>query len=213
VDYKKKNRSIFADNLLIFEDVSESIGIVSDETKSGIFLRAETSKKCQFWSISLGLIASLDRFAACYRREETFWMFPCVGKSISEIPADTQWLLVRRTDNLYVVLVPIFDNKLRFSLDGRSGKICMWADTGNPWVIQNAGIGVFLAVGEDLYTLQEKAAAAIALYLKTVKLRYNKPVPDFIDFFGWCTWNAFYLDISEEKILCGLESFKKGGIH
>lgn len=212
MNYIKKEHAIYADNVMIFDGVSENIKLIRDKTKTGIFLQVASEKKCQFWSTPLGIIQKIDKFSACYRKQETFWMFPCTGKSIKEIPPDTQWLLVHRSDNLYVVIIPIIDGKLRFSLDGKRGEICLWADTGDPWTIQNSGTGAFIAVGKDLYALQKESAIAIVKHLKTIKLRCDKPVPDFIDFFGWCTWNAFYRDVSEDKILSGLESFKNDGV-
>ncbi|KAK2630928.1 hypothetical protein EUGRSUZ_L03702, partial [Eucalyptus grandis] len=37
-------------------------------------------------------------------------------------------------------------------------------------------------------------------------------IPDMINWFGWCTWDAFYTNVTEEGLKLGLESFKKGGI-
>jgi len=40
----------------------------------------------------------------------------------------------------------------------------------------------------------------------------KKPVPSFIDDFGWCTWDAFYQEVSHAKVREGLESFREGGV-
>ena len=34
----------------------------------------------------------------------------------------------------------------------------------------------------------------------------------FVDLFGWCTWDAFYQDVSPEKVREGMESFRRGGV-
>ena len=44
------------------------------------------------------------------------------------------------------------------------------------------------------------------------RLRKFKKTPDIMDKFGWCTWNAFYRDVSAEKIREGLASFKAAGV-
>ena len=36
--------------------------------------------------------------------------------------------------------------------------------------------------------------------------------PSFVDYFGWCTWDSFYTDLSSNRILSGLESFKSAGV-
>ena len=40
----------------------------------------------------------------------------------------------------------------------------------------------------------------IATKLQTFKTRKQKQVPPIVDYFGWCTWDAFYKDVSLEKI-------------
>jgi raffinose synthase len=44
------------------------------------------------------------------------------------------------------------------------------------------------------------------------RLREHKPVPDFADLFGWCTWDAFYKDVSAQGVLDGLASFERAGV-
>jgi len=47
--------------------------------------------------------------------------------------------------------------------------------------------------------------------MKTVTLRKDKKLPDFMKDFGWCTWDSFYFDVGEEKVLNGLKSFSPCG--
>ncbi|CAA3005215.1 probable galactinol--sucrose galactosyltransferase 1 [Olea europaea subsp. europaea] len=37
-------------------------------------------------------------------------------------------------------------------------------------------------------------------------------MPDMLNWFGWCTWDAFYTDVTSEGVKQGLKSFEKGGI-
>jgi raffinose synthase len=48
--------------------------------------------------------------------------------------------------------------------------------------------------------------------MSTGRLRSEKPLPAFVEQFGWCTWDAFYQDVSQEKVREGLESFARGGV-
>ena len=36
--------------------------------------------------------------------------------------------------------------------------------------------------------------------------------PSFTDYFGWCTWDSFYTDLSSNRVLSGLQSFKSTGV-
>ena len=41
--------------------------------------------------------------------------------------------------------------------------------------------------------------------------RTSKNVPDFVDLFGWCTWDAFYSSVSARGVSDGLASLKEAG--
>lgn len=36
--------------------------------------------------------------------------------------------------------------------------------------------------------------------------------PSFSNYFGWCTWDSFYTDLSSNRVIRGLESFKRTGV-
>ena len=48
--------------------------------------------------------------------------------------------------------------------------------------------------------------------MQTGRLRSEKFLPAFVDQFGWCTWDAFYQQVSHEAVRQGLETFRAGGI-
>ncbi|MCL1909871.1 MAG: hypothetical protein FWG05_02940, partial [Kiritimatiellaeota bacterium] len=82
------------------------------------------------------------------------------------------------------------------------------------------GIALFVAVGNSPEELIENSAAWIARaknpseerLFPATRLRKSKPFPDFAEKIGWCTWNAFYRDVSAEKVRAGLARFKSAEI-
>ena len=54
------------------------------------------------------------------------------------------------------------------------------------------------------------AAAALS---GSARSRLEKQVPANLDFFGWCTWDAFYSDVSAKGVGEGLASLCRGGIN
>ena len=42
--------------------------------------------------------------------------------------------------------------------------------------------------------------------------RAQKQVPQSLDVFGWCTWDAFYWRVSAKGIVDGLQSLHDGGV-
>jgi hypothetical protein len=85
------------------------------------------------------------------------------------------------------------------------------AETGDPAVVGSEVVGLFVAVDDDPYRLMEQAAQSVMARVGTGRLRREKPLPAFVDTFGWCTWEAFYQDVSHDKVREGLQSFAGGG--
>ncbi|VAH57941.1 unnamed protein product [Triticum turgidum subsp. durum] len=40
----------------------------------------------------------------------------------------------------------------------------------------------------------------------------RKRLPSFVDWFGWCTWDAFYTDVTADGVKQGLRSLAEGGV-
>ncbi len=63
--------------------------------------------------------------------------------------------------------------------------------------------GVLLvAAGTDPYDLVDSAVAAAAQLSGGAKPRVTKQQPDFVGSFGWCTWDAFYSQVSAKGVCC-----------
>jgi raffinose synthase len=69
-----------------------------------------------------------------------------------------------------------------------------------------------IAEGPDASVLIHEAVRAIEPLLRTFRPREKKAVPAWFDYFGWCTWDAFYQEVSAAKVIKGLRSFVAGGV-
>lgn len=57
----------------------------------------------------------------CLFRFKIFWMIPRVGNSGSDIPAETQMLLLEaKEETTYIVFLPVLNGEFRSSLQGNS---------------------------------------------------------------------------------------------
>lgn len=56
------------------------------------------------------------------------------------------------------------------------------------------------------------ASSAIMLASGTAKPLPEKTLPDSINWFGWCTWDAFYSKVSAAGVKDGLDTLTAGGI-
>ncbi len=194
-------------------DVTADIENEADPDNMGLFLRINAGASASRHLLPLGKLSGLRRFTCCYRTN-LFFMNARAGSRTGSIPVETQYLLYQREDGQYVVLLPLLDGAFRCSLAGNADDDCLYldAESGDPTVEAQCITGVYLVMGDDPYRLMEDAAKCAMARMRTGRLRREKALPDFIDKFGWCTWDAFYQEVSHEKVRAGLQSFVDGGV-
>ena len=192
--------------------LTDMVSVEADPHGIGVFLRFTAEKPLARHLIPLGTVAGLNRFTCCHRYEP-FWMKPCAGTKAGDVPVETQYLLTEQEDGACALFVPLIDGAFRMSLQGTEDNgLELVAESGDPATVTNSVAGLFIAVGTDPYTLLEQAARSVMARMGTGRLRSEKPLPAFVEQFGWCTWDAFYQDVSQEKVREGLASFAAGGV-
>jgi Raffinose synthase or seed imbibition protein Sip1 len=70
---------------------------------------------------------------------------------------------------------------------------------------------LLVASGRDLFKLIEENVARAAQLSGTAKALTSKTLPDSIEYFGWCTWDAFYSSVSAAVRREQLQSMYCGG--
>ena len=212
VPIRKENLLAWGE-LPLLRGLPESVDVQADLSGVGVFLSIAQTKSAARLALPVGR-PEVARWVACFRYEP-FWMKPQVGdgNQIAAIPRETQSLLAELPGGQVALIIPLLDGAFRCALEGGpDGQLLLVAESLDPAVVTRQVCGLFVAAGDDLYTLLEQAAAAIAAHLKMGRLRKDKSLPALADDFGWCTWDAFYQEVSHEKIRAGLQSFKAGGI-
>ena len=200
------------DGVVLLSDVCGDLHAEGDDRGHGVFLVARAKTSSSRHLFSLGRIADLDRFTACHRYEP-YWMKPAAGSRASEVPAETQVLLVRLGSGRWMLVVPLLGELFRFSLRGKSDDTLeLLGETGDAFAPGHGGLAAYVAAGADPFDLVRTGARSVARRLAWGRLRSEKPLPDFVDTFGWCTWDAFYQEVSAAKVREGLERFDAGGV-
>ncbi|KAK6149464.1 hypothetical protein DH2020_016989 [Rehmannia glutinosa] len=149
-----------------------------------------------------------------------------MGTCGQDIPFETQFLIVEGLDgshfgeqgkeqsSLYVVFLPILEGDFRAVLQGNANnelEICL--ESGDPAVQEFDGSHlVFVAAGSDPFDVITNAVKTVEGHLQTFCHRDRKKMPDMLNWFGWCTWDAFYTNVTAEGVKQGLESLEGGGI-
>ena len=199
-------------DLNFLKSSAEGVSVEADPTGVGVFLRFTASEPAARHVFPVGSVTGMSRFTCC-ARYEPFWMKPHAGTRAGQVPVETQYLLTEQEDGSGVLYVPLIDAAFRASLQGAGEDgLELVAESGDPATVTDQVVGLFVAAGTDPYALLEQAARSVMTRLGTGRLRAEKPLPAFADEFGWCTWDAFYGEVSHDKVRQGLESFRAGGL-
>lgn len=205
-----KDRTILTD---VAENVITSSGSDSGHTDGG-FIGAVFDEENSHHVVSLGKLHNV-RFMACFRFK-LWWMAQKMGDKGSEIPLETQFLLMEtigESEKMYVVFLPLIEESFRACLQGNSrDELEVYLESGDS---DTKGSGfshtVYVGVGTDPYSTITDAINTVKLHLQTFKQRQDKKSPGILDYFGWCTWDAFYQDVTQEGVESGLKSLVAGG--
>ncbi|KAJ6688266.1 hypothetical protein OIU74_016893 [Salix koriyanagi] len=150
----------------------------------------------------------------CLFRFKIWWMIPRVGKSGSEIPMETQMLLLEATEEsalndevnsseastnntFYILFLPVLDGLFRTSLQGTSAnELHFCVESGDASVQTSQALeAVFVNSGENPFELIKNSVKILEQHKGTFCHIENKKIPVHLDWFGWCTWDAFYTQV------------------
>ncbi|XP_030510037.1 probable galactinol--sucrose galactosyltransferase 6 [Cannabis sativa] len=193
----------------------------------GVFVGAVFGSENSRQVIPLGTLREV-RFMACFRFK-LWWMAQKMGDKGSEIPLETQFLLVETKEGshlepdgsdgdgenqiVYTVFLPLVEGPFRACLQGnQQDQLELCLESGD--VETKAASfthSLFIHAGTDPFAAVSEAVKAVKIHLKTFRQRHEKKIPGIVDYFGWCTWDAFYQEVTQEGVEAGIKSLSEGG--
>lgn len=189
---------------------------------AGAFIGATASHSKSLHVFPVGVLED-HRFMCCFRFK-LWWMTQRMGTSGRDIPLETQFLLVESKDNtetgeqgdastIYTVFLPLLEGPFRAVLQGNDRnelEVCL--ESGDSAVETNQGLYlVYMHAGTNPFEVINQAVKGVEQHMQTFLHREKKKLPSFLDWFGWCTWDAFYTDVTAEGVDEGLKSLSEGG--
>ncbi|KAG0513057.1 hypothetical protein BDA96_10G068200 [Sorghum bicolor] len=186
----------------------------------GVFIGADFDEPAARHVVSLGDLRGV-RFMACFRFK-LWWMAQRMGEKGGDVPRETQFLLVESKGAgagdgaaaAYVVFLPLVEGAFRASLQGGAGDALELCVESGDAETRAASFERALFVGaaeSDPFAAISGAVGAAKSALRTFRVRAEKKLPGIVDYFGWCTWDAFYQDVTQEGVEAGLRSLIAGG--
>ncbi|XP_047172766.1 probable galactinol--sucrose galactosyltransferase 6 isoform X1 [Vigna umbellata] len=200
--------------------------VVETSTVEGMFLGVDMEKEDSRHVVSLGTLRDV-RFMACFRFK-LWWMAQKMGDRGGEIPLETQFLLVETKDGshlesesdansqnqiVYTVFLPLVEGSFRACLQGNSNdhlQLCLESGDADTKA-SSFSHAIFISAGTDPFATIHHAFRAVRNHLNTFRLRHEKKLPGIVDCFGWCTWDAFYQQVTQEGVETGIQSLRSGG--
>ncbi|KAH9624602.1 hypothetical protein KSS87_010305 [Heliosperma pusillum] len=220
-----ENNSLFVNGIVLLTGVPENIAI-SPAPSGSAFLGASSLTPSSRHVFSIGTLQGFN-FLSLFRFK-IWWMTPKIGTSGSDIRVETQFLLIEAKeeyvvlnkagepspdDILYILVLPVLEGAFRASLQGtQTNELQFCVESGDPDV-QTTQVyeSVFINSGDNPYQLIKNSIKILAAHKGTFRHLDDKKLPVHLDWFGWCTWDAFYKDVNPEGIRQGFESLSKGG--
>jgi len=150
--------------------------------------------------------AYTDLFMNC-----RFWQRPLVKSTLSELHPRTQSLFMTQGQSKSYYLT-CCDVDYKTELFPAEQGVTLIAHSGA--AVDDFKETLLLAsFGRDLYTLPEKAVAyGLKIMKKKGKLRHEKAYPEILEYLGFCSWDAFHMDITSDDILKKSREFQAKNI-
>lgn len=210
-------RRLVVKDRVILTDVSETVSISSASESGhtdGAFLGEVFEEESSHHVVSLGKLQDV-RFMACFRFK-LWWMAQKMGSKGSEIPSETQFLLMETIGDpvpIYIVFLPLIEGSFRACLQGNSRDELELSIESGDFDTKGSVFSrmVYVGVGTDPFSTISDAINNVKLHLHSFKKREDKKLPGILDWFGWCTWDAFYQNVTQEGVESGLKSLADGG--
>ncbi|CAN6297336.1 unnamed protein product [Urochloa humidicola] len=193
----------------------------------GAFVGATAGEAKSMHVFTFGTLRDL-RFMCCFRFK-LWWMTQRMGTSGRDVPLETQFMLLESRpgtsgaaagneeedsgEAVYLVMLPLLEGQFRAALQGNErDELEITLESGDKAVQTAQGTYmVYVHAGTNPFDTITQAVKVVERHLQTFHHRDKKKLPSFVDWFGWCTWDAFYTDVTAESVKQGLQSLAQGG--
>ncbi len=154
-------------------------------------------------------IAGLEGATAIYQHKD-WWVRPAFVGKLAEVPDRTQMILFRKGNDFFVLL-SVCGAVCRTDMCGKdedSLLVRMAPGAGNRNRLSDSSL--VIAAGEDPYRCCERAVEeALSYQGREAMLRKNRRYPEMFEYFGWCSWDAFYHQVSQQGIRDKMQEFRE----
>ncbi len=159
-------------------------------------------------SLVIGKIPHFEKGLGAERFSQ-YWTRPTFINSPDECPSETQFLLWDDKNFEYVTMIPLVGGGMKSTFMTSEGKLQLVQSSFDVKFKPEEVPVVAIAWGKNPFEIIHTVYRCGMNFMGNPgKLRVDKPYPDIFDYIGWCSWNTYYSNVSEEKVLKNALSFK-----
>lgn len=154
--------------------------------------------------------------ALAIRKYNPFWTEPVFFSTDSqESYSSLQQLLIEEAKGHYTHFMPLSNKSGISELEycAETGEVVMSYSPCTNGQTMLKHVCLIVSRADDPYqAVHNSFELAIERGLIHTPLKKDKEYPEFLKGLGWCTWNAFYHDVSAEGIRSKLQEFQQKGV-
>ncbi len=160
-------------------------------------------------------VVSFDSYAApvmANYQYSPWWTAPDFADSTGKIHEKTLSALVNFGGE-YLHFYPMCDGNFRTHIDGEGEKCLLKVSVRCHGYSHISGVIMAVGVGEDAYkTVQDNMRNAFSSVSYQIPLKDGRHDIEALSLLGWCTYDAFYREVTHDKIIEKLKEFKSKNI-
>lgn len=143
-------------------------------------------------------------------RASHFWCQPTFGDDPAKIPDQTQYLVYKKDDGRFGVILPVVSDNYRCVLVGKdSNTVTAKLYSGTSKLCSCHALAFVYAEGNDPNAITEKCVKAALNALNSgIPHRTDRRYPEMFDYLGWCSWDAMQIRVCHEGLLKKCSEFK-----
>lgn len=148
--------------------------------------------------LTLTLSKKPKQITAMYLHRD-WWTRPAFLSDFEKIPPRTQCMYLNYGESFGCLYLMAGKNYKTMAYGGQKDALTLKLTAYQPGI---------LALEETIFVLSEfekpydaiKEAGRMAAAQANILTRQQKKLPEMFEYMGWCSWDAFYTDITEEKV-------------
>lgn len=150
-----------------------------------------------------------DRYLFIHR-VNACWDDISYGRDISSMPNETMFIIVDR-EGKYFIYFALCDGSARSSFFSKNGVPYLRAETNDPSTILGEFNYCVVLETADIYSGISRIYKFLNENGYNLLSKRERGEPEFIDYFGFCTYNAFYDNINHDLLVSVVKKYAENG--